>query len=137
LNIRHGNIVIIRVQSRPGDAMTDQITNAIIPLAACRPHPANYNRHDDAQIADLRNSLRAFGQVRSIVVQAEDPSLRGGPQPDEAIPSYLIVAGHGLIEAARLEGLPTLRADIIPAASPTATPLQSNTPGQPPPETIL
>lgn len=106
--------------------MTDNITNAIIPLTACRPHPANYNRHDTAQITDLRASLRAFGQVRSIVVQVDPDRIQSEPlahpQP-AAAPSvdplasvaYLIVAGHGLIEAARLENLPTLRADIIPA----------------------
>jgi ParB-like chromosome segregation protein Spo0J len=86
--------------------MTD-IRNAIIPLTACRPHPDNYNRHDAGQIVDLRTSLRRFGQVRSVVVQA-------------AADGYVIAAGHGIIEAAQLEGLTSLRADIIPADWPPA-----------------
>jgi ParB-like chromosome segregation protein Spo0J len=86
--------------------MTD-IINTVIPLAACRPHPANYNRHDADQITDLRTSLRRFGQVRSVVVQA-------------ASDGYVIAAGHGIIEAAQLEGLTSLRADIIPADWPPA-----------------
>jgi len=78
------------------------VTNRSIDVALCKPHPMNYNRHDEAQIADLRASLRRFGQVRSIVVQ-EDGA--GG---------FLLVAGHGLHQAARLEGLTELRADVIP-----------------------
>lgn len=81
-----------------------EIVNHTVPAAACRPHPRNYQQHDEGQVADLRESLRVFGQVRSIVVQ-EDGA--GG---------YLIVAGHGVAEAARLEGLRELRADVIPAS---------------------
>jgi ParB-like chromosome segregation protein Spo0J len=83
----------------------DQIINKCIPLATLRPHPRNYNQHDEAQIGDLRLSLRTFGQVRSIVVQA----LTRGRN------SFLTVAGHGLVAAARLEGFTELRADVIPA----------------------
>lgn len=79
------------------------IANATLALAACRPHPRNYNQHSWAQIENLRLSLRQFGQVRSVVVQADGA---GG---------YLIVAGHGIVAAARAEGLRQLRADIIPA----------------------
>ena len=85
-------------------AKPDQVINKCIPLAALRPHPRNYNRHDEAQIGDLRLSLRTFGQVRSIVVQAQARSK-----------NFLTVAGHGLVEAARLESFEELRADVIPA----------------------
>lgn len=78
------------------------VVNRVVEVAACRPHPMNYNRHDEGQIADLRLSLRTFGQVRSIVVQ------------DDTAGGFLIVAGHGLLAAAKLEGLGTLRADVIP-----------------------
>lgn len=44
-----------------------------------------------------------FGQVRSIVAQEG----AGG--------NYLIVAGHGLTQAARLEGFKELKVDVIPA----------------------
>jgi len=79
------------------------VVNAVVKVSECKPHPENYNAHDDAQIADLRESLRQFGQVRSIVVQRNG---RG----------YVVVAGNGLHEAARLEGFKTLRADVVPAA---------------------
>jgi DNA modification methylase len=60
-------------------------------------------------VADLRASLRKFGQVRSIVVQA-----------DAAGDGQLIVAGHGVVAAAQAAGLTTLRADVIPADWPPA-----------------
>ena len=79
------------------------VINSTVKVSECKPHPENYQRHDDAQIADLRESLRQFGQVRSIVVQ------RNGH-------GYIVVAGNGLHEAARREGLKTLRADVVPAS---------------------
>ena len=84
------------------------IVNALVPLAACTPHPRNYNYHAESQLFDLQRSLRMFGQVKSIVVQAT------------AADAYLIVAGHGLIIAAQREGFVELRADIIPADWPPA-----------------
>lgn len=83
--------------------MDHELVNQHIPVGSIRPHPLNYNRHSRGHVSDLRASLKQFGQVRSIVVQ-EDTT--GG---------YLCVAGHGVWEAAQLEGLPTMRADIIPA----------------------
>lgn len=85
--------------------MDNQVTNKRVTVSGCKPHPRNYNTHDDAQVSDLRESLRQFGQVRSIVVQA---TKKAG--------EFLIVAGHGVTEAARLEGIKTLKADVIPAA---------------------
>ncbi len=82
-----------------------EIINKRVPVVGLKPHPRNYNQHDAGQVADLRESLRQFGQVRSIVVQATKRASE-----------YLIVAGHGIVEAARLEGLKTVKADIIPAA---------------------
>ncbi len=80
------------------------VANAVVSVGALTPHPRNYNQHSQAQVGDLRRSLRRFGQVRSIVVQAQaDPGR------------WLIVAGHGIVAAAKAEGMDSLRADIIPA----------------------
>lgn len=54
------------------------------------------------------HGLRAFGQVRSIVVQADGAD------------GFLIVAGHGLVAAAQAEGWAELRADVVPADWPAA-----------------
>ena len=80
-----------------------QVSHAVVSLSLCAPHPQNYNQHSAEQVGDLRASLRKFGQVRSIVVQ------------DDAAGGFLLVAGHGLAEAARAEGFSELRADVIPA----------------------
>lgn len=62
-------------------------------LDGLKAHPKNYNRHAEAQIKQLMRSLERFGQPKEIVV------WRG-----------LIIAGHGLVEAARKLKWPTLRA---------------------------
>jgi hypothetical protein len=62
-----------------------------VALSSLRPHPSNYNVHDDAQIGELVNSLSRFGQYKNIVV------WRG-----------FILAGHGLVEAARKRGDSTI-----------------------------
>lgn len=80
------------------------VGNAVVGVDGLTAHPRNYNRHGSAQVGDLRRSLRRFGQVRSIVVQATADGTR-----------YLIVAGHGIVTAARAEGIESLRADVIPA----------------------
>ena len=57
-------------------------------VAALVPHPKNYRRHPDSQIAVLRDSLRIHGLQKPVVIQADGT----------------ILAGHALVEAARAEG---------------------------------
>lgn len=84
----------------------DTIENKTLSIDALRAHPSNYNEHPPEQIAKLRASLREFGQPRSIVVQ------------DAGDDTYVIVAGHGITQAARLEEWGEIRADVIPASWP-------------------
>lgn len=86
-----------------------EIINQLLPIDALSPHPRNYQVHPEPQLGQLRSSLARFGQVRSIVVQEGAPG------------KFLIVAGHGIVEAARQHGLTAMRADVIPA---TWTPTQ-------------
>jgi ParB-like chromosome segregation protein Spo0J len=65
-----------------------------IRLADLKPHSRNYNQHSDAQIARIAKSLSTFGQVRSIVVRHNT-----------------ILAGHGVVLAAKSLGWDTIRAD--------------------------
>lgn len=76
--------------------------NRVIPIDKLTPHPRNYRNHPEGQVSKLVASLVRFGQGRSIVCQ-------DGPQ------GYLIVAGHGIVEAAKKLGYTELRADILPA----------------------
>lgn len=76
--------------------------NRIIALDMLVPHPRNYRIHPKHQIDQLTLSLQRFGQGRSIVVQ---------DSPERMI----IVAGHGIVEAAQALQWQELRADILPA----------------------
>lgn len=76
--------------------------NRIVPIEKLKPHPRNYRQHPEGQVSKLVSSLIRFGQGRSIVCQ-------DGPQ------GYLIVAGHGIVEAAKKLNYTELRADILPA----------------------
>ena len=58
-----------------------------------KPHPKNYNRHPQDQIDELVKSLDLFGQFKNVVVW-----------------NKFILAGHGLIEAAKKRGDKTIDA---------------------------
>jgi site-specific DNA-methyltransferase (adenine-specific) len=58
------------------------------PVASLTAHPANYRGHPPEQIEVLRRSIRAHGLQKPVVIKADGTML----------------AGHGLVEAARLEG---------------------------------
>jgi len=57
-------------------------------IADLRPHPMNYNTHPENQLRELEKSLEQFGQFKNIVVC-----------------NKTIIAGHGLIEAAKRKGM--------------------------------
>ncbi len=84
------------------------ITSQTLPIGRIQQHPENNTRHPDAQIEQLRQSLRTFSYVRTAVVQASaDPET-----------PYTIVAGEGIVTAARLEGYTELECRVIPASWP-------------------
>jgi ParB-like nuclease family protein len=85
-------------------APTTPIANSTVALDTLAPHPRNYRSHPADQIRKLASSLRRFGQVRSIVVQEQSPN------------HYLIVAGHGIVDAAKQLHWQTLRADVLPSS---------------------
>jgi DNA modification methylase len=58
------------------------------PIERLRPHPRNYRRHPEHQLAVLQESLRVHGQQKPVVIT----------------PDGTILAGHGVVEAARAEG---------------------------------
>lgn len=81
--------------------MTDTLVVALTPLEDLKPHPRNYRVHPDAQIDHLVESLDEHGFYRNIVV------ARDGT----------ILAGHGIVEAARRSGIdrvPVHRVDLDP-----------------------
>ncbi len=75
--------------TRAGDGNSDlHLTIERRALDDLRPHPRNYRRHPEHQLAILRESLRVHGQQKPVVIT----------------PDGTILAGHGLVEAAKAEG---------------------------------
>lgn len=66
-------------------------------MAEVKAHKRNYNRHPAVQVERIATSLRKFGQVRSIVVWRNT-----------------ILAGHGVVEAAKSLGWREIAADVLP-----------------------
>lgn len=62
-----------------------------LPIADLKPHPRNPNRHPAVNLETLRARVKRHGPYKNAVV-ADD---------------LTILAGHGIIEAARLEGWPS------------------------------
>jgi DNA modification methylase len=74
------------------------------PVARLTAHPANYRRHPPEQIEVLRRSIRAHGLQKPIVIKADGT----------------ILAGHGLVEAARLEGYTQVPVHVYTGKHPDA-----------------
>lgn len=70
----------------------------IVDIDSIRPWPTNYNDHPDQQLQYLRGSLRDFGQVKNVIIWGD-----------------YIVAGHGLVEAAKGRGWRRIEVKRLPA----------------------
>ena len=74
------------------NGMTANIADDLLPLAMeiglLTPDPENVRVHDDASIAVQMASLRDFGQLKSVVIDADG----------------VVLAGNGLLEAAKRLG---------------------------------
>ena len=74
-----------------------------LPLSALRPNPRNPRTHSKKQIRQIAASIRKFGFLSPVIVDENN----------------MVLAGHGRLEAARLEGLihvPTVCFDHLTAA---------------------
>jgi len=79
-----------------GDLRVEQVA-----LADLKPHPRNYRAHPAAQLEHLVASQEQFGVYRNVVI-AKDGT---------------ILAGHGVVEAARQRGdetIPAVRMEVGP-----------------------
>jgi DNA modification methylase len=97
--------------SHPADAPRSSTTESadvlhieMWPIAGLTAHPANYRRHPPEQIEVLRRSIRAHGLQKPIVIKADGT----------------ILAGHGLVEAARLEGYSQVPVHVYTGKHPEA-----------------
>ena len=70
----------------------------VVDIDSLIPHKSNYNTHSDAQLGHLSNRLRQFGQFKNIIAWRQ-----------------YIVAGHGLVQAARARGWKRIEVKRLPA----------------------
>ncbi|MBE9565933.1 MAG: DNA modification methylase [Proteobacteria bacterium] len=73
-------------------------------ISDLRPHPRNYRRHPEHQLAILRESLRIHGQQKPVVIT----------------PDGTILAGHGLVEAAKAEAWSEIACHVYDGPYPEA-----------------
>lgn len=69
-----------------------------VDIGKLKPFGGNPKKHPKNQIELLRKSLRTYGQTKSVIVDAK----------------YMILAGHGLVEAAKKNGMTEIRVGIVP-----------------------
>jgi len=73
-------------------------------VSSLRPHPQNYRRHPESQLAVLRDSLRIHGIQKPVVIQADGT----------------VLAGHALVEAAKMEGMTEIPCHVYDGPYPEA-----------------
>lgn len=73
---------------------------AHVPVGELRAHPRNYRSHPDDQLDHIAESIKTHGFYRNVVVSRDG----------------YVLAGHGVVEAARREGVevvPVVRVDVV------------------------
>jgi ParB-like chromosome segregation protein Spo0J len=90
--------------------MTANITESLralaVPLDSLTPDPRNARRHPERNLAAIEASLRAYGQLRPLVVRRE---------------GRVVLAGNGTLEAARRLGWTHVAAALVDLDATSAT----------------
>jgi len=87
-----------RSQAKLGGQVGKDFRVVQMPVGQLRPHPRNYREHPDDQLAHIEASLRAHGFYRNVVA-ANDGT---------------VLAGHGVLKAAKKLGLAELPVVTLP-----------------------
>lgn len=85
----------------------------LVPIGSVHPNPKNARRHSRKQIKQIATSIRTFGFLNPLLVDGTNT----------------VIAGHGRLEAARLEGLkrvPVLRFEDLSEAQRRAYAIADN-----------
>src|SRR2546430_11899104 len=72
--------------------------NRVVPIDMLKPHPRNYRKHPDDELEHIMESIRTHGFYRNIVLAKDGKT---------------ILAGHGVVEAARRLGYKEIPAILI------------------------
>ena len=68
-----------------------------VPIDSLRPHPHNYRKHPETQVAEIVASLEQYGQYRALVISQDDVILAG-----EGVWRGLIAKGATEAEVCRM-----------------------------------
>lgn len=79
-----------------------------VPIDSLTIDPANARRHPDANLDSIKGSLRSFGQVKPIVVRAEN---------------RVVCCGNGTVSAAQALGWTHIAANFVPMSDTQAAAL--------------
>lgn len=76
-----------------------EFNSELVEIDELKPHPRNYRTHPDDQVEHLEHSIKEHGFYRNVVISSDG----------------VILAGHGVVEAAKkigMERIPTVRLKI-------------------------
>lgn len=86
------------------------------PLEELIPNPENPREPDDPRVREIQGSLRTVGQLQEIRVVTREVFLEAYPDQDTTLSAgrWVVIMGNQRLEAAKLEQLPSLRAQLSP-----------------------
>lgn len=70
------------------EKISSSLSAHVVPIASLKPDPKNARKHPERNLSAIKDSLQSFGQQKPVVVR----------------PDGTIIAGNGLVEAAKLLG---------------------------------
>ena len=79
----------------------NELAIRVVPISSLKPHPNNAHTHPKHQIRQIAGSIRAFGFVCPVLIDA----------------SNQIVAGHGRVDAAKQIGMEAVPAILLEGLS--------------------
>lgn len=82
--------------------MAVTIRREVVPIDRPTPHPRNPRRHGDVQINHLMRSIKMFGQIKPVVVDEK----------------YIVLAGHGVLQALRRLGRQEVEVNVVSGLKP-------------------
>lgn len=82
-------------------ALPTKINYQTVRIDSIQPHKHNPRLHPDSQIAKLVNSLKEFGWAKPVVISQDN----------------IILAGHGIVEAAKKAGYTEIPVSVMPYTS--------------------
>lgn len=85
------------------------------PMALLHSHPRNYQSHPPDQLQEIATSLKNFGQTKPALAWPRRLSEYADETDNDG---YFLIGGHGLVEAAKMQGWESLWIRVLPEGMP-------------------